>query len=357
MNLTEFRKLVAPKIIAANWTEAVSNKMPYLGETLFPSKQKAGLDLKWVKGYKGLPVSLMPSAFDAKATFRGRPGVSFTETEMPFFREGFKLKEKDRQEIIRIQEKNDPYLTDALNRVFDDAANLLDGALVVPERMIMSLLFPVNGDMGISIQANGVNYTYNYDPDGAWKTANYFPVPSDYTWDKPNAADPLTDIQTAQDKIKAQGGEGVIIAMNNNTFKLFRSIKAIKDLFLTTNGLAVGYLTDAQIIAVLKDALNLTGIIVYDKQYKDEDGNTQKFVPDNYVAVLPAGALGNTWRGTTPEEADLMGSGQADVAIVNNGIAITQILDPHPVNLNTFASEIVLPSFERMNEVAVIKVK
>ena len=357
MNLTEFRKLVTPKVIAANWTESVSNRIPYLGETLFPSKQKAGLDLKWIKGFKGLPVSLKPSAFDAKATFRGREGLKIVETEMPFFREGFKLKEKDRQEILRIREKNDPYLNDALNRVFDDAANLLEGALVVAEREIMQLLFPVDGDMGITIEANGVSYTYDYDPGDAWKTANYFPVDSDYTWDKPNAADPLTDIRTAQDAIKAQGGEGALLVMNNETFKLFRSIKAIKDLFLTVNGLAVGYLTDAQIITVLKDALGLAGIIVYDKQYKDEDGVTHKFVPDNYVAVLPNGVLGNTWRGTTPEEADLMGSGAADVVVVNNGIALTQILDPHPVNLNTFASEIVLPSFERMNEVAVLKVK
>lgn len=52
-----------------------------------------------------------------------------------------------------------------------------------------------------------------------------------------------------------------------------------------------------------------------------------------------------------------MGSNQAEVAVVNDGIAITQILDAHPVNLNTFASEIVLPSYERMNEVALLKVK
>ncbi len=357
MNLTEFRKLVTPTVIAANWTEAQSNKIPYLGETLFPSKQKAGLDLKWIKGSKGVPVSLMPSAFDAKATFRSREGVKMLETEMPFFREGFKIKEKDRQEILRIKEKNDPYMNDALNKVFDDASNLLEGALVVPERMIMQLLFADSGNAGITIEANGVNYTYNYDPNGAWKATNYFEVNSSYTWDKPNAADPLTDIRTAQDAIRAQGGEGTLIIMNNETFKLFRSIKAIKDLFLTTNGLAVGYLTDAQIITVLKDALGLAGIVVYDKQYKDEDGVTHKFVPDNYVSVIPNGALGNTWRGTTPEEADLMGSGQADVVIVNNGIALTQIVDPHPVNINTFASEIVLPSFERMNEVALIKVK
>ena len=356
MNLTEFRKLVTPKVIAANWTEAASNKIPYMGETLFPSKQKAGLDLKWIKGYKGLPTSLMPSAFDAKTTFRGREGIKFTETEMPFFREGFRLGEKDRQDILRIQEKGDPYMDDALRRVFDDAANLLDGALVVAEREIMQLLFPEGGDVGITIEANGVSYTYNYDPNGDWKRDNYLVVGSDYTWDKPNAADPLGDIQQAQDKIKAQGGEGVMIAMNNATFKLFRSIKQIKDMF-TINGVAAGYLTDAMIVDVLKDALNLTGIIVYDKQYKDESGVTHKFVPDNYVAVLPAGALGNTWRGTTPEEADLMGSGQADVAVVNNGIAIKQIVETDPVNLFTIASEIVLPSYERMNEVALIKVK
>ena len=356
MNLTEFRKLVTPKVIAANWTEAASNKIPYLGETLFPSKQKAGLDLKWIKGYKGLPTSLMPSAFDAKTTFRGREGIKFTETEMPFFREGFRLGEKDRQDILRIQEKGDPYMDDALRRVFDDAANLLDGALVVAEREIMQLLFPEGGDVGITIEATGVSYTYNYDPNGDWKRDNYLVVGSDYTWDKPNAADPLGDIQQAQDKIKAQGGEGVMIAMNNVTFKLFRSIKQIKDMF-TINGVAAGYLTDAMIVDVLKDALNLTGIIVYDKQYKDESGVTHKFVPDNYVAVLPAGALGNTWRGTTPEEADLMGSGQADVAVVNNGIAIKQIVETDPVNLFTIASEIVLPSYERMNEVALIKVK
>ena len=195
MNLTEFRKLVTPKVIAANWTEAVSNKQPYLGETIFPSKQKAGLDLSWIKGYKGLPVTLKPSAFDAKATFRDRVGISKLDTEMPFFREGFKIKEKDRQDILRIREKNDPYMNDALNRIFDDANNLREGALVVAEREIMQLLFPENGDMGITIEANGVSYTYDYDPGNAWKTTNYMTIASDYTWDKPYAADPLGDIQ------------------------------------------------------------------------------------------------------------------------------------------------------------------
>lgn len=136
MNLTE---LFTPKIIAANYTEAASNAIPYLGSGLFPSVKRAGLDLAWIKGHKGLPVSLKPSAFDAKATFRDRIGVSKLETEMPFFREGYKIKEKDRQEILRAQSSNDPYAADVINRIYDDQQDLIAGADVVPERMRMHL--------------------------------------------------------------------------------------------------------------------------------------------------------------------------------------------------------------------------
>ena len=87
MDFNAFLKLVSPAAISANWTEAQTAADPYLGEALFPRKQKAGLELSWIKGNKGLPISLMPSAFDVQATYRDRIGVSRVETEMPFFRE------------------------------------------------------------------------------------------------------------------------------------------------------------------------------------------------------------------------------------------------------------------------------
>jgi hypothetical protein len=72
---------------------------------------------------------------------------------------------------------------------------------------------------------------------------------------------------------------------------------------------------------------------------------------------LPSYALGNTWFGTTPEEFDLMsGTANASVSIVNTGVAITTIKEPHPVNVQTIVSEIILPSFERMDDIFVIKV-
>lgn len=354
-----FDGLFSPAAIGANWTENVSNRIPYLGEGLFPARKQAGLDLKWIKGSKGIPVSLMPSAFDAKATFRDRIGVEKVETEMPFFREGFKIKERDRQDILRAQSANDPYVNAAIANVFDDSRNLIEGALVVSERERMQLLFPAEGNVGIVIKANGVDYTYNYDPDGSWKASNYFEL-TDPTakWDAPSTSDPFGDIQTAKDAIAAKTGSDLRIAvMNKATFQLLRTNANIKNRYITKSGAAFGYLTDSEIIAILKDTNDLDGIVLYDKQYKDENKIAHKFVPDGYVALIPAGSLGETCYGTTPEEADLMGKSIAPVQIVETGIAITQETTVNPVNVNTFASEIVLPSYERMDEVAVLKVK
>lgn len=163
MNLLDIYKASS---IATNWTEVASNGIPYFGSGLFPAKKKAGLDLKWFKGNKGLPVSLMPSTFDTKSTFRDRIGLSMDETEMPFFRESMLVKEADEQKIMRVTDSNDPYAIPILENIFNDARMLVDGANVVPERMIMQLLAPKGGNVGISIVANNADYTYNYDPKG-----------------------------------------------------------------------------------------------------------------------------------------------------------------------------------------------
>lgn len=350
MNLID---LFTPASIAANWEEVYSNQIPYVGEALFPAAKKAGLDLKWIKGSKGLPVSLMPSAFDAKATFRDRIGLEKLETEMPFFREGFKIKERDRQEILRIQESNDPYADAILARIYDDANELISGANVVPERMRMSLLFPVNGEVGISITANGVDYTYDYDADDAWKNDNYTELSGTSKWDDASNADPFADIDTAKNDILVKTGvECRTVILNSTTFNLLAKIDAVRNRFLSTAGITTGYIAKGDVQRVFADTVNVQ-FVIYDKQYKDENKVAHKFVPDGYISLVPDGALGSTWYGTTPEEADL----KDKTVLVNTGVAITRVVDDHPVNINTFASEIVLPSYERMDEVAVIKVK
>ena len=77
----DIQNVFSAKAIALIQTEVASNRQPYLGEGLFPAKKKMGLDLKWIKTSKGLPVSLAPSNFDAVSTLRSREGFKMTETE------------------------------------------------------------------------------------------------------------------------------------------------------------------------------------------------------------------------------------------------------------------------------------
>lgn len=343
--------------IALNWTETASNAIPYYGAGLFPARKKAGLDLKWIRGNKGLPVSLKPSTFDAKSTFRDRIGISINETEMAFFRESMLIKEADEQEIMRVQDSDDPYAAAVLERIFDDAETLVDGANVVPERMIMQLLAPVGGNMGIEIKANDTNYTYNYDPDGSWKGSHYLQIKTAADkWTASDTCDPLQDLEDAMDAQEAaSGNRPEILLMSKGTFKLMKNAKIIQNNIRSQNLISSTNITNARVKAYLEEELNVT-IVIYSKQYKKEDGTAAKFYPDNIVMMMPSGALGSTWYGTTPEERTLMANGEANVSIVNTGVAVAVTTTSDPVNTKTTVSEIVLPSFERMEECYALEV-
>ena len=337
-------------------TEVASNKIPYLGSGLFPAKKKMGLDLKWIKTSKGLPVSLAPSNFDAVSTLRSREGFKLTETEMAFFRESMLIKEADEQEMMRVQDSTDPYAAEVLSRIFDDANTLIDGANVVPERMIMQLLAPKDGHPKISIQANGVTYEYNYDPNNTYSSKNYAELSSSTDmWNDTENSDPLDDVSVALDAVEAETGERPsIMIISRKTMDYLKQNKKIRNAILAQNATANIFMNDNRVKEVFSNELGIS-IIVYSKQYKDETGKAQKFYPDGFATLIPTGALGNTWYGTTPEERTLMGNATADVSIVNTGVAVAVTVSNDPVQTKTTVSEIVLPSYERMDSTYVIK--
>jgi hypothetical protein len=350
------RDAYTSKAIALVNTEVASNRIAYLGAGLFPAKKKMGLDLKWIKTSKGLPVSLAPSNFDAVSTLRSREGFKLTETEMAFFRESMLVKEADEQEIMRVKDSTDPYAAEVLGRIFDDANTLVDGANVVPERMIMQLLAPSDGSPKISIEANGVTYAYNYDPNSTYKTKNFASLTTDTDkWSDTTNSDPMEDIATALDAVEAETGERPsIMIVSRKTMDYLKQNAKIKSAILAQNTTATVFMNDNRVKEVFSNELGIR-IIVYSKQYKKEDGTAAKFYPDGFATLIPDGALGNTWYGTTPEERTLMGSGEADVSIVNTGVAVAVTTTSDPVHTKTTVSEIVLPSYERMDSTYVIK--
>lgn len=344
------------KAIALVNTEVASNKVAYLGAGLFPAKKKMGLDLKWIKTSKGLPVSLAPSTFDAVSTLRSREGFKMDETEMAFFRESMLIKESDEQEIMRAEDSSDPYAKDVLDKIFDDANTLVDGANVVPERMIMQLLTPADGHPKISILANGTAYEYNYDKGGTYASKNFANLTTDTDqWDDVENSDPLDDVAVALDAVEAETGERPeIMIVSRKTMNYLKQNKRIRSAILAQNATANIFMNDNRVKEIFLNELGVS-IIVYTKQYKNEDGVASKFYPDGFATLIPRGTLGNTWYGTTPEERTLLGKPTADVSIVNTGVAVAVSVSEDPVQTKTTVSEIVLPSYERMDSTYVIK--
>lgn len=327
---------------------------PFIGTKYFPVAKQTGLELSWIKGYNNLPVALQPSAFDTKASLRDRVGVTQLQTEMPFFREAMRIGEKDRQNIETLLAKGLPFAQPAIQRIFDDIKNLVDGARVQAERLRFNVLF--SGQINVSASTDSgrtVNYTYNYDVDGTWATNNSLTLAGTDTWTTTNkdSSDPINDLMDIKSNFAEKNGvELTEVILNTATLKgMLASSSIVKA--MNPIGSASVIPTRNQKLAFVSQETNLT-FTVYDKMFKDENGNDKKYVPDGQVALLPSYALGNTWYGTTPEEFDLMnGKTEAQVSIVDTGVAITTIKEAHPVNVQTIVSEIVLPSFERMTDV------
>jgi hypothetical protein len=356
--MQNFSDVFTAKAFAMYWTKYLeqANTEGYLGTSLFPPVKKKGIDIKWIKGRSGLPVTLRQSAFDAVAHVRDRIGVTAIQTEMPFFRDSFIVKESDRQEILRAQDSNDPYVQPVLDNIYNDAKNLTNGANVVPERMIMQLLSPADGSPKIEISDGAkVSCLYEYDVDGSFKTNNFKALTGTAAWTDHKNSNPVQDILDAKEVVERTGNVPTIALMSKKTLRDIRENENVKA-YIVAKAQAIGgviLVTDKLVKEYISEETELT-VVVNNKSFIDESGTAKRFYPDDMVTLLPAQPLGSTVYGTSPEEADLMADDKADVAIVNTGVAIATIKQEHPVNVRVLASEIVLPSFEGMDNVYVI---
>lgn len=355
--MARFTDAFTAQAIATIVNENPSNKESYLGEGLFPRIQKSGLNLKWFKQELGLPILLKPSAFDANATIRSRQGLEVIDTEMAYFKEAMIVKEQDIQDY-ETQIEDSPYAKEILDRNFRDAEELIESARVVEERMRMSLLANANGKPSISIAAEGVDYTYDFDPNGTYAANNFTSLSGTSLWSDTANSTPLDDVQEAQDKVYQKTGvKPTLLLISQKTMGLLKKNASIKAAILAQNVTANVLINEARVKEIFSNELGVT-ILVYAKQYKEWDETTKKYVakkfyPDGMATLLPEGKLGNTYKGTTPEEHR---ASELNVQIVDEGTAVAVNTSFDPVQTVTKASEVVLPSFENMDETYMIKV-
>lgn len=356
----QLEQVINDKAIAVRYTSDPTASMPFIGETLFPNKRSGSLTLEWAKGYNGLPAALRPSALDTQPALRDRIGAESMLTEMPFFREQMTVREKERQQLLEIQNTASPTFKAIVARIYDDAAQLVGGARVQRERMRMQLLY--SGAIAISApDDNGrkANFDIQYDDSkGSWKKSN---ASFKFDWSNPATSTPLEDILEIRDAADKLGlpVPTRAIASRKIVGLLVKSVSIRKYMN------PVGYtnmapLSDSAVLAYLADQTGVT-IVVNDKNYKDVDGQIKKYWPEDKISFFTEGALGSTWFGTTPEEADLANGGQpgVSVSIVDTGVAIAVWKDARnvPVQMITNVSQLCVPSFEAMNNVFVATIK
>lgn len=325
-----------------SYVEGVTPEDQSIGARLFPAAKQLGLRLDFIKGANNQSVVLKASAFDTQASLRERMGLELTSENMPFFREGMLVKEEDRQQLNMLMATGNQSMVDVvLSRIYDDAKTLADAARTRVQAMRMHVL--ATGQLHVS--SNGINRVFDYGVSAS----NKGDVATD--WSKTEAT-PLNDIDRVIEKMAELGVQPAGMVMNSKTYSQIRKNESVSKAVTDVKSRPA---TRRQLTDYLFEEFGLRVELV-DGSYTNDEGKVVKFFPDGYVTFVPNQSVGRTVFGTTPEESDLMnGVTDADVHVIETGIALTTIPNMHPVNVETLASMITLPSFEGANLVYQLK--
>lgn len=345
--------------VAWNNYEKTLGTPPYLGRQKFGTRKQEGLDLRFINGKNGLPVSLKASNFDAQAPLRDAIGFSDIQNEMPFFRESYMVTEREEQDYANyMSAENSAMANQVLREIMKSPMMLIDGARVVPERMIWQLLAPADGIPRINVTIGKENYYIDYTTDDGveYKKNNFIELSGADAWSNPDTATPLADlIKIKREFVKKTGYSLTRFSMNTETFEMILDAEDTKKQVL---GIVAyqGGIRMRQEDAILYLKGYGIEIEVYDKMYVDETGTTQYFIPTGIISAQTAGVyLGDFVFGKTPEERS--GSlTDGTLSIVETGVSLYTYETNHPINTHCVVSMIGLPTYEGMDSVAVIKV-
>ena len=333
---------------------------PYLGRQKFGTRKQDNLDLRFIKGKSGLPVSLKASNFDAQAELRDVGGFSDIQNKMPFYRESYMVTEEEEQQYANYQSaENASLANDVLREISKNPVMLIEGARVVPERQIWQLLAPSDGIPRVQVTIDGKSYYVDYTSDDGveHKKDHYVEITGTDKWDAPATATPLDDlIEERRNFAKKTGYSLTRFTMNTETWEMVLKAEDTKKQVLGITAYNGGIrLQQAQVTEYLRGYG--IEIEVYDKLYIDpEDNQTKYFVPTGVVSATCAGVyLGDYVFGKTPEERS--GSiTDGNLSIVETGISVYTYATNHPINTHCVVSMVGLPTFEGMDSVVVMKV-
>lgn len=263
----------------------------------FPYKRTVEEKIKTVKGYKNTNVILNLCDPDAKATIRGARKLTFSEYEIPEFREGIKIYNSELREISRYIEEYgaSPESLSILDKKYIDYIELMNGVGTNAEYFRAQLLqygkfqFRNRTDDGTFavVQAN-------FDSDGEWENHNVVEAAAD--WENP-ASDVLGDIEALVDKFQLQndGNESGVLIMNSVTWNRIKKNEALQEWMFNVRE------RDPMVWFADKGLRLLIDNQGFQNQLGEQKVAQQKYIQDGNVCLIPNMRLGNIMCG----ESDL----------------------------------------------------
>ncbi|AQS11317.1 hypothetical protein CLOBY_34730 [Clostridium saccharobutylicum] len=317
-------------------------------KALFPVKRQLGTELEFAKGAKKKAVALKMSTFDVATKIRAlNVSIDVEKKEMPFFKEGVGINETARREIINAANANNDNLVKALTaQLFENYAGLIEGANVQTKRMRASLI--QNGIINITTNDGDIVVDYGVPKNHKKELSG-----TD-KWNNPSA-DIVKDIQNFQKAITDYNYvKPTTMLLTEETFNnTFMINDAITSHLRATVNAANLILSEQDYIAFCKERLGISIVFLENTTFIPEEGVSQQpYYTDGKITLMSGTTLGYTVYGTTPEEYDkVYGSGKLDTTIVQDAIAVTTMVKEDPITVDTKVSQIVIPSFERADEV------
>lgn len=322
-----------------------------IDQRLFPNVKQLSTKIEFAKGAKQKPVAIRMSRLDVATRLRTlQAKIDIYSREMPFFKEGVGMDETTRRQLIEYLNVNNIEIVRTLiNQVFDGYKSLIDGCNIVARAMRCQVI--QNGYLNFITQDGDVVIDYLV-PDNHRTT-----LVGDEMWTNENA-DIVGDVKAFQKAImEDQYAKPTTMLMTETTFqKTFMKNKAINDHLRSNINAKTLILSQNDYLEFTKrvigiDIVFLEKDLLVSTYVPYEGAEPVKYYEDGKITFMSGSTLGKTVYGFTPEEYDKThGTGKLDTTMLGN-IAITTSVKDDPISIDVKVSQMVVPSFERADEV------
>ena len=313
-----------------------------LVEAMFPAIFSNTFDINTFGSLDGGAVEVLQSSqLDADVMFRDWDLKTTTKGDKQFFREGMKLDEKRRKELLEILNTNNQSIIDNYSmqifEKFAGAKGFLGSARAIAAYTVSQFLTTAKVTF---VNENGGGQTINYKLADKYKET----LAGTNIWSAATAK-PLEDLERWKETVEEGGGNVEIALMSKATYNTLKKHDAVKALFKNT----IVTVTPALIKSTIEDVIGMT-ILIWDEKIKV--GKTTKNVfPDNIVTLIPNGQLGVMEYGPTPTKTDeLLGLlGDREVVDIAGTFATVEVVPESKSagvvnNVNVVIEDLVAPN-------------